>query len=477
MKKIIIIGAGVSGLTAGIYGQRLGMECTVIDKNPEAGGALCGWERNGFTVDGCLHWLTGTLPGTELYDLWHDVGMLSDGDIVKTDAFYTSTLGGESVSMYSDAERTKDEMMRLSPEDSDEIRRFFNAVRAAKCISGLPYGGNPMSRAASFSHLAPYAKTDLNTLSERFHHPLLSHVITDYIGGRYSSLGLIMAYATYSSGNGYLPRGGSRAAAERMAKRFTDYGGKLLLSRTVRRIITNSARVGVELDNDELIFGDKVLVCCDPSALFGAMSDYADVPSRLIRQYTDETKYPAFSSLNSAFSVDAERLPFKGTTAFSCRALSENPMNPARLLVREFSHEPTFSPSGKSIIQCLFFNDGKDATEWINLRDERKEAYNEKKRLAAQNIISRIEEEYPSLKGKINPLDVWTPATFKRYLNSYKGSYMSFAVMPSVIPAHFSGRLRDMPDVIVASQWRKSPGGVPIAAEIGKSTIEAVAFS
>ena len=63
-KKIAIIGGGVAGLCAGIYGQRAGYETIVYEKNSIPGGSLSGWYRNGYAIDNCLHWLTGTAPNT-----------------------------------------------------------------------------------------------------------------------------------------------------------------------------------------------------------------------------------------------------------------------------------------------------------------------------------------------------------------------------------------------------------------------------
>ncbi|NLG02797.1 MAG: NAD(P)-binding protein [Clostridia bacterium] len=39
-KKIIIIGGGVSGLTAGVYAQKLGFDSVIYEKHKIAGGAV-----------------------------------------------------------------------------------------------------------------------------------------------------------------------------------------------------------------------------------------------------------------------------------------------------------------------------------------------------------------------------------------------------------------------------------------------------
>ena len=77
-KKIAIIGGGVAGLSAGIYGQRAGYETTIYEKNSVLGGSLSGWYRNGYAIDNCLHWLTGTEEDTPTNLLWKDLGVLND---------------------------------------------------------------------------------------------------------------------------------------------------------------------------------------------------------------------------------------------------------------------------------------------------------------------------------------------------------------------------------------------------------------
>ena len=81
MKKIIIIGGGIAGLSAGIYAQKLGLESVIYEKHYISGGECTGWDREGFHIDGCIHWLMGTKEGTGLNNIWKDVGALEDVDV------------------------------------------------------------------------------------------------------------------------------------------------------------------------------------------------------------------------------------------------------------------------------------------------------------------------------------------------------------------------------------------------------------
>ena len=69
MKKIIIVGAGLAGLTAGIYARQSGFDVTIYESHNIPGGASTSWRRKGYYFEGGLHWLTGSSPKTQLYKL------------------------------------------------------------------------------------------------------------------------------------------------------------------------------------------------------------------------------------------------------------------------------------------------------------------------------------------------------------------------------------------------------------------------
>ncbi|MTI94026.1 MAG: NAD(P)/FAD-dependent oxidoreductase [Firmicutes bacterium] len=76
MKRLIIIGGDVAGLSAGIFAQLNGFESIVLEKQPTPGGNCTGWDCDGYIIDGSIHWLIGTKEGTWLNRLWKIVGAL-----------------------------------------------------------------------------------------------------------------------------------------------------------------------------------------------------------------------------------------------------------------------------------------------------------------------------------------------------------------------------------------------------------------
>ena len=71
--QIKIIGAGIAGLSAGCYLQMNGYETEIYELHNIPGGLCTGWERMGYTFDGCIHWLSGSSFGNNLYPLWNEL--------------------------------------------------------------------------------------------------------------------------------------------------------------------------------------------------------------------------------------------------------------------------------------------------------------------------------------------------------------------------------------------------------------------
>ena len=76
-KKVVIIGGGIAGLSAGIYSAMNGFDTEVIEMNAMAGGQCTAWDRKGYRFDYCLHWLVGTSKGA-FHEIWKETNVINN---------------------------------------------------------------------------------------------------------------------------------------------------------------------------------------------------------------------------------------------------------------------------------------------------------------------------------------------------------------------------------------------------------------
>lgn len=478
MAKIIIIGGGVSGLSAGIYAQMDGHQAILCEKQNLTGGNLTGWQRGEYHIDNCIHWLTGTNPHTKHYKIWTDLGALDEKtEIYQADILYTYEYRGQRLSLHKDLARLEKDMLEISPSDEKEIRSLIKAVRLIQGASGIAGENHDekspvISELFSLPTLYKYYKLSTGALAERFSHPLLQKFINAFIGEQFSAIALLVVFATFCGENGGIPKGSSKEMAKRMTKRFTDLGGEVLLHKQAVKIHTEKDRaVRVDFSDGTSLNGDYFIITADPALTFGTLLD-KEMPKPLQKLYADPNML-RFSGYQCAFSCDENALPFRGDFLFPVPKKFQAKLHTKNMILREFSHEKEFAPKGKTVLQSLTFCDEKTSKEFILLHDDPAK-YKAKKREIANAVSSLITEKFPILKGKIRCLDVWTPATYKRYTQSEIGSFMSFVFPPNTPPKRIDNRVSGIKNLLLATQWLQAPGGLPISAEAGKRAVEII---
>ncbi len=477
MAEILIIGAGVSGLSAGIYAQLNGHHATICERQAIAGGNLTGWQRGEYHIDNCIHWLTGTNPNSASYALWEDLGALGKVKVYQADALYTYEDEGVQVSLYRDLAELEDELLKVAPEDEREIKRFIKAIKTVQGHNGI-LGANNDKKSNVFQELLAlpsmyrYFKMTTGELAKRFKNPQLQGFITSMLGKDFASLALIITFATFCGGNGGIPKGSSLAMAKRITEKFLRLGGTLYLKREAVKITESSdGKQRVEFSDGTSLEADYVILTVEPSVAFEKLLNLP-LPRALAKRYADP-KMPRFSSLQCAFGCDCAKLPFRGDFIFKLPKAEQKKLHAENLIIREFSHEKEFSPKGHNLIQSLIFCGEKTCLQFIKLRNKPVE-YQQKKQEIAQSVQKCIEKKFPQLQGKLRCIDVWTPATYHRYTNAEVGSYMSFLLPPKIIPKKLDNRVKQRPKVFLATQWLQSPGGLPIAAKMGKDAVDRI---
>lgn len=480
-KKIIIVGGGIAGLSAGIYGSLAGYEVEVYEKNPVAGGQCMGWNRKGCHIDNCIHWLTGTRKGSALRKVWETVGALEENtQFADCDVFYTRIYNEQRITLWKDLDRTQAELIDLSPEDTEEIKKFIQHVRyASECEMPAEKPMEAMGirdyirMGASMANMPKvmkeYGSIDLEELAHRFHHPALQKLFMDYMPKEYVASSFLVSYATIASGNGEIPKGGSLAMTNRMIDRLRSLGGKLYCNTPVSRIlIEHKTAVGIELADGRRVMSDYVVSSVDTMEMFSRLIGEKYMDKKWRSCYENSDAYPLFSGFQAAFAADCSAYEEKGTVFFDCQPFTAAGQQAARMSVKSFEYEPSFAPEGKTVLQVNLIQFDADFLYWKQLS---KDAYREHKQALVRIIEERLYQQFPTLKGHMELLDCWTPLTYERYCNSYHGAYMSFITKKGIKSFRVKGTVKGVKNLYIGSQWTMAPGGLPVAVTSGKFAI------
>lgn len=453
MKKAIVIGAGMAGMTAGIRLAEGGWDVTILEQQAGPGGNLRSWTRAGHVIDNCIHWLNGTREGSRLNGLWRSLGVLGDGvGLIRHPFFYRSYLPGGTLSMWRDPDRTEAELCEKSPRDAKAVKRFFCDARALA-------SGSPLSRAAVTLR---WFRVSVGDFADALSDPDLSTFFSDYLGREYAALGLLFAYAAFLSGDADLPAGGSPGVARRLAERFTSYGGKLVTGVRATGIVVRGGRATAVLtDRGEAFEGDRVIAACDPHVTFSRLLPREYAPAAL-RRFDTDPRTPHISSLHVAFSLSS---PFPPGAAWTTVIPGDPAAFPrrtgGRLILRSFYHESGFAPEGKTVLQAMCFLSGEDADGWLCRGKE----YEKKKEALSRAALDAVKTAFPYSDPSV--LDAWTPATYERYTGADRGDYIGWLVPAGLIPPRLPERVKGIRGLSIASGWCRMPGGLPTAAQSG----------
>lgn len=487
--KVIIIGGGVAGLSAGIHAQRAGFDTIIYEKNSVAGGSLSGWYRNGYAIDNCLHWLTGTKEGTAAYKMWEELGVInSETEFFQREYFWRAEYEEKVITLYPDSEKTRQEMLALSPEDAGEINAFIDCVNlACRIIAGkmklrdITHVFSEQEFVLSSMEFARFSMQylGLNNIkwSEKFKSPLLRCLILDFCPKEYEAYWLMLAYSFYVSGNGNLPKGGSIHVADTLVKNYLTEGGTLRTNTAVKRIHTDKHyATTVELAGGETVQADYIICACDLLFTFRHLLRKKYAPRSLQKIIDEKKTYPIYSAFQVAFAVDGLFQDVPDTLSFTCPPIEAAYQHYERIGVKNYrSYGDYIAPEGHTVIQVSLDQYEKDCKYWRKLYQKDISEYNRAKENVAMAVEQAILSRFPHYEGRLTLLDTWTPYTYQRRNNDTHGAFMRFITTAFSSNAFLSCEIGALKNVYLAGHWLRYPGGVPMAALTGKEAANLIA--
>ncbi|MHA2180551.1 MAG: phytoene desaturase family protein, partial [Promethearchaeota archaeon] len=489
-KKIIIIGAGMAGLSAGCYLQMNGYDTEIFEAGNSPGGLVTSWQRKGYTIDGCIHGLVGSSPDHPMYHVWNEVV-----DMDKMKFFDSST---KNVIISKDKRRfvessNLDELERymknISSEDSPLIEEFVNDIRYFQKIDAF---GLIIRKPRELYNLFDYIKMlklfpllkfmkkwqsiTAEEFSEKFKNSFLQEITKSFLSPILYEMLVLSEMDSKRSG---YPIGGSLSFSKQIAQKYLQVGGKIHYNTRVSKINTSNDgnidieyTIGITTESGDFYKSDIVISAMDGYATHYDLLGGKFIDKKLSMVFKSKELNPSqlYLSLGINKVLDSE-IPTQ-IIQLKTPFITPDGTSYETLHLRIFNFDPTLAPEGKTLINIEL--DTLNFDFWHNLRNNNRAKYRNVKNEIALNLINILDGYLSDLKDNVDMIDVATPATFYRYTNNRKGSIMGWEAKDIFEKNPFKKELKTLKNFYMIGQWVQPGGGVPTAFLSGRDVAQII---
>ena len=503
---VIIVGAGISGLTAAAFLARGGAKVLVCEQADKSGGLFSSFWHSGYCFDGGIKAIENS---SVMMPMLAQLGLL---DEIQFEPSPVALIAGGKVQVvrnFGDIEayfRILKELYQDEAQGLDQILRdtktiyeimdgflsfpipFFDRPERggdARSAWIKQHGSSLLKRSPklfSFMHqeLRPYLQKYLHDLR-------LINLLSDLFPDGTSvffGLGYFRMFLDY-----YYPHGGIQVVPQALENAIQRWGGAFRFGARVTGILLRgqSAR-GVRLANGEEIEAEYTIAASDLRQTLTRLVPEGILPKRF------EHKLQAAKVSHSVFNVflgldqAPETLNFEGCAHVFYHPDMEGISEEDRInrddyfthVPQELSipcmHQSGLAPEGKTGLVISAMTSWQFGGGW----DRPQPAYQKMKDRATRELIMSLEKHIPRLGEHIEVCLSATPLTIANRTSNSEGAIMgwsyhrgeafsrgSFLQMNSSVYTPISR-------LLTAGHWTYSPGGSPVAVLTGKLAAEAV---
>jgi phytoene dehydrogenase-like protein len=455
---IIIIGAGLGGLTAGAKLAREGMKVLVIEQHSRPGGCATTFRRGTFTFEVGLHEMDGPGGRDMKNRIFSELDVTGKIEFLPVPEFYRFIRGDLAVTVPHDPQLAAARLSEMFPGETEGIARYYEQVL------------NPKKRAADNSDPDISVGSFLDSIISNEDLKLILLGNLGYFHDDPYSLSLAyysVAQGSYYSNGASFIRGGSQRLSDHLAAYIHSHGGQVLLSHLVTGVTVRDGRAtGVTCRRKNDPAQNSIEYTAGEIVANNAIPALADLlPPETGAQLKDEC-----SGLNTGASLLTVYLGFDrplremGHNYYSTFIYDSSVRSQADIAANnrdDFSRRSfTFvdygqvdsgiAPEGKGVgaVCCIDY-----LADWENLT---REEYVSKKEDVAKTFIRRLGEVIPRFEDVVGYYEVGTPVTVKRYTLNPGGAVYGFAQNPG---RKVIDLFKPVENLHFASAWGRTGGG------------------
>jgi phytoene dehydrogenase-like protein len=477
-KSIIIIGAGLSGLATGCFGQMNGYKTQIFEMQEKPGGVCVSWKRKDYTFDYAVHNVFGVTPNSVNNHLWQELGALEGLTAYSFKEFVqVEDTNGKVLTVYTDLDKLEKHLKELAPSDTKLIEEY---VKAARRFSGYDLfaamsGGvaTKIKMLPLMSALMKYSKISLKEYAEQFTDPFLRKAFPtiQYDIQDVPTVITLIFLATLNNGDGGWPIGGSMALSRNIEKRYLALGGKATYnSKVVKIIVKDDKAVGVQLEDGSEHFADIVVSAADGySTIFGMLnSKYINQAIKAYYEAYPKTQpfgLEVWYGVNQLLSNEPHAI-----VRFLEKPITVEGVEHNRLDIEVFNFDPTLAPKGKTVVKVVL-DSNYDYWKTLSANSEK---YRAEKQAVAQLIAEQLEKRFPGFLNSIEATEIVTPISAEHWTGAYRGCQAWGAPKEYAKELTKNGVSKTLPGLgnfYMVGQWANGMIGLNTACLTGRNLI------
>lgn len=432
---VIVIGAGISGLTAASLLAKRGLRVGVLEKSYNPGGSCGIFKRNNVIFDQGSAMLYGF--GEKGFNPHRFVfNCLEEPiNVIKHDLLYCVNYDGHRVKFWADLDKFAEELAELFPAERENIKRFYRDLdrmyhhvmvenpvfttpdenEGRESLKGVLK--HPVSYARFLSFMNRSTKSLLEGYFKdpeilKFFNKLTSTYCYTNVEETPAILSAIMFVDNHTGGS-YYPAGSTLFLPGKLEKVIEENGGDMLLEKEAARILFMDGKpAGVELSSGEELYADSIVYSGTVWNLYGKLIDeeQLDEKQRRLRE-----QVPTYPSVVLYACVDKEVIP-EDTLPIEMMAGNIEKLDESEITAYILSiDDRTLCPEDCHVVEAI----GPSMEKYDR---EDREGYLEKKESEMNRLIDVLERRFPGFRKGLRYAELATPLTIERYTNKNGGS-------------------------------------------------------
>ena len=438
MKKVVIVGGGLGGLTAGALLSKQGYEVTLLEQHNIIGGSATRFKRRGgFNVEVGLHEMNDPFTDGPKKEIFKALGVYENIEFVQPKELFHIKTSHRDFTMPDGISNATDALTTAFPKEEKGIKAYFELITTVtheyEKLNNIGWWQKllfPFVFKTVFKYRETSLQEVLDTLFKDEELKLILCTNMQYYHDQpkdFSFLYHAIAQYSYYYGGGWFIKGGSQELSNYLASVITSNGSIIITKANVVKILQKEGcTTGViyERKGETLsLEADIVISNASPMQTYAMASiPYTQERTLGISLYT---LYLGFNkNIKSVYGENAysqfNYSKFKGLKDFV--ASLQKPIQERSHVFVDYSQiNAGLTDDDKSLgVIC-----GADyLKDWEGLDEE---TYKAKKEELTKILIEALEATHPGISELVEYAELATAKTMQRYLKTPEGTAYGFA--------------------------------------------------